>query len=61
VTLNALGSGIFDATFRADGTVSTGIGMICLFGGDHFRRVSLFGAGGLEVQHWGGSAWQSGS
>ena len=58
ITLPTLGSGVYEATFEADGTVSSGAGgEIVLRGGDDYHRVTLFGAGGVRVEHWGPDGW----
>jgi prepilin-type N-terminal cleavage/methylation domain-containing protein len=61
VTLAALGPSSYQAVFEADGVVSAGSGAIVLFGGDEFRRVSVHGAGGIEIERWTGSGWAAGS
>jgi Tfp pilus assembly protein FimT len=63
VTLDPLGSGNeFQAEFAADGSVpADSIGEVYLHGGDDFTMVAVYGAGGVEVEMWGGSAWAGGS
>ncbi|HEU4402962.1 MAG TPA: GspH/FimT family pseudopilin [Candidatus Polarisedimenticolia bacterium] len=61
ITLTA-GSGTqYLATFAADGSVSDAAGEIVLKGGDRYDKVTLYGAGGIRVEHWDGSAWTVGS
>jgi len=58
VTFPLLSSGVHEATFEADGTVSSGAGgEIVLHGGTDYHRVTLFGAGGIRVERWGSSGW----
>jgi type II secretory pathway pseudopilin PulG len=63
VTLDPLGSGTeFQAVFEADGSVpADSIGEIYLHGGDDFGMIAVYGAGGVEVEMWGGSTWTGGS
>ena len=61
ITLTSLGSDLYQATFASDGSVSSGAGEIVLHGGDRYEKVVLFGAGGVRVEHWDGSAWALGS
>ena len=61
VTLSPITATTFQSVFSQDGTVSLGAGDVVMFGGDHYRRVSLFAAGGLQVQHWNGGSWEAGS
>jgi Tfp pilus assembly protein FimT len=60
VTLPVVTPGVHQVDFRSDGTVSAA-GTVHLFGGNHYRKVSLFLAGGTQVEHWSGSAWAAGS
>lgn len=58
VTLPALATGIHEATFEADGTVSSGAGgEIVLRGGKDYHRITLYGAGGVRVERWGSGGW----
>ncbi len=61
VTLTSLGGNVYGATFASDGSVSSGAGVIALQGGDGSYRLNLYGAGGVRVERWGGSAWAAGS
>ncbi len=60
VTMTNLGGGWFGARFTSEGTVAAGWGEIVLFGGNAFGRLSLFAAGGVQVDRWNGSSWQTG-
>lgn len=57
VTLAAVGSGIYQATFSGDGSVTAGVGLVALEGGDGAYRINLYGAGGVRVERWDGSQW----
>jgi hypothetical protein len=61
VTLTSLGGNLYGATFASDGSVSAGAGLIAMQGGDGSYRINLYGAGGVRVERWGGSAWVLGS
>lgn len=61
VTLASLGGDLYGATFSSDGSVSAGAGLVALQGGDGSYRISLYGAGGVRVERWDGSAWAPGS
>ena len=57
VTLAAVGGGLFQATFSADGSVTAGVGLVALEGGDGSYRINLYGAGGVRIEKWDGSQW----
>ena len=61
VTLTSLGGNLYGATFASDGSVSAGAGLVAMQGGDGSYRVNLYGAGGVRVERWDGSAWVLGS
>jgi prepilin-type N-terminal cleavage/methylation domain-containing protein len=61
VTLASVSTNVFQTVFNSDGSVSAGSGVVAIFGGDTYGRVSLFVAGGLQVERWNGSAWSTGS
>lgn len=61
VTLAAVSGNLYQATFASDGSVSAGAGLIAVQGGDGNYRVNIYGAGGLRVERWNGSAWVAGS
>jgi Tfp pilus assembly protein FimT len=62
VTLDQIGgSDSYEVEFSPDGFVSTGAGIVALFGGDRYGRVTVFGAGGVLVERWNGSTWEAGS
>jgi Tfp pilus assembly protein FimT len=60
VTLASIGGNAYQTVFDSDGTISSGTGVVCLFGGDRFGRIELFAAGGMNTERWNGSAWESG-
>ena len=57
MTLTSLGGSLYGATFSSDGSVASGAGLIALQGGDGSYRINLYGAGGVRVERWDGSAW----
>ena len=61
ITLASLGPDTYGATFDADGTVNAGTGDVVLQGADRYDMVSLYGAGGVRIRRWNGSAWVVGS
>ena len=39
---------------NSDGTVDSGVGDVVILGGDHYARISVFGAGGTQVLYLAG-------
>lgn len=62
VTLSQIGSSdSYQAIFSSDGTVTSGIGVVVLQGAEQYGKVSVFGAGGTQVEKWTNGAWHVGS
>ncbi len=61
VTLYSPGGTLYQATFTSDGAVSQGAGVVSVRGGERFEQLTLFGAGGVRLDRWNGSAWVIGS
>ncbi|MCP3980895.1 MAG: hypothetical protein GY716_16455 [bacterium] len=61
ITLSLVSGTTYETVFSGDGSVSAGTGEVVLFGGEHYAKISVYGAGGLLVEHWDGSGWQLGS
>lgn len=62
VTLSQIGTTTaYEAWFRSDGVVTVGVGDIRLLGGQRYNRVSVFGAGGTQVDRWNNGGWHVGS
>lgn len=62
VTLSQIGaSDEYQTVFTSDGIVALGPGEVVLLGGQRYGRVSVFGAGGIQVERWNGSTWHVGS
>ena len=59
VTLYSPGGTLYQATFTSDGAVSQGAGVVSVRGGDGYDQLTLFGAGGVRLERWNGSAWVS--
>ncbi len=57
VTLASVSGTRYQATFTQDGAVSQGAGVISVAGGDGFEQLTLYGAGGIRLERWNGSAW----
>lgn len=62
VTLSQIGgSDEYQCIFSSDGTVGTGAGgAVMVFGGDEYGKVSVFDAGGIQVEKWSNGAWHVG-
>jgi Tfp pilus assembly protein FimT len=58
VQLVSISSTLREATFEPAGTATAGTGLIHLFGGEEYLRISIFGAGGLLVEQWNGASWE---
>lgn len=62
LTLSQIGTtGSYQVVFDSDGTVTTGTGDVYLFGGNRFGKISIFAAGGTQVERWNGVSWEVGS
>ena len=61
VTLNPIGSNVYEAVFSSTGVVTAGSGDVVLKMQEQYRRVSLFVAGGLRISKWSGSTWEDGA
>ena len=61
VTLDNVSGSIFQARFGNDGIVNLGTGEVHMFGGSNYKKVEVFGAGGIRIQKWNGTSWSIGS
>jgi len=62
VTLSQIGStDSYQATFNSNGTVDVGTGEVVIHGAEQYGKVSVFGAGGTQVEKWNDGAWHVGS
>jgi Tfp pilus assembly protein FimT len=62
VTLEQIGSSdSYQTIFDPNGTVDSGVGEVVIHGGDMYGRVSVYGAGGTQVEKWANGAWHVGS
>ena len=62
VTLAQIGgSDSYQAIFTSNGTVTSGIGEVVIHGGEQYGKVSVYGAGGTQVEKWNNGAWHVGS
>jgi Tfp pilus assembly protein FimT len=61
VTLDNVSGSLYQTLFSSDGIVDVGTGEIVMFGGSKYERVQVFGAGGIRIQRWNGTAWATGS
>lgn len=60
VTLHNSAGNVYEVTFSADGLVDTGTstgGKIHLASRGRYSRISLYLAGGTQIEHWDGSSW----
>ena len=57
VTLYNVSGTAYRSRFGSDGAVTEGAGFVAMFGGDRYERLTLFGAGGIRLERWNGSAW----
>ena len=59
VTLDQIGATTgYQTVFASDGIVAAGTGSVFLHGGFRYVRVSVHGAGGVELAQWNGSEWE---
>jgi Tfp pilus assembly protein FimT len=62
VTLPQIGTGSrYQAIFASNGTVRNGGGEVVLHGAEQYGKVSVYGAGGTQVEKWNNGAWHVGS
>jgi len=62
VTLSQIGStDSYQAIFTSNGTVTSGIGEVVIHGAEQYGKVSVYGAGGTQVEKWTNGAWHVGS
>jgi len=62
VSISQIGTGSrYEVKFTSDGTVSAGSGLVHVLGGERYGRISVFGAGGTQVERWNGSRWELGT
>ena len=52
VTLEVKDKSTFQVVFNSAGTVESGQGEIVMYGGGEYKKVSLYGAGGMDVAKW---------
>jgi Tfp pilus assembly protein FimT len=58
VTITGDVYGAHESVFASDGSVSKGTGEIALYGGGQFQKLTLFGAGSVDVERWVDDSWQ---
>jgi prepilin-type N-terminal cleavage/methylation domain-containing protein len=61
VTLALVSGTTYQTTFGSDGAVTQGAGVVSVLGGDRYQQLTVYGAGGVKLERWTGSAWQVGS
>ncbi|RMG47659.1 MAG: prepilin-type N-terminal cleavage/methylation domain-containing protein [Acidobacteria bacterium] len=61
VTFELQPDGRYAATYSAGGVVTAGAGQVVLAAGGRYGRVTLFVAGGTQVEHWADGGWHAGS
>ncbi len=57
MTFAAVSGTVYEVVFDSAGRVDSGAGEMVLYGGDRYRRVTVYGAGGVRFERWDGSAW----
>lgn len=53
------GEATYQTVFGSDGAVASGTGELFLHGGDDYRGVAIFAAGGIQIRRWTGTAWEA--
>jgi Tfp pilus assembly protein FimT len=61
ITLNHVGSGVYEATVSTDGSVTSGAGYVSIHGGDNYTVVRLYAAGAVRVERWVNGEWVVGN
>jgi type II secretory pathway pseudopilin PulG len=61
ITLNHLGSGVYEATIVPDGSVTSGAGYVSIRGGETFTVIRLYAAGAVRVERWVNGSWVVGN
>jgi Tfp pilus assembly protein FimT len=61
ITFTYVAGSVYHVEFDADGHVATGAGEMVLCAGGSYRRILVYGAGGVRYQRWDGSNWSTGS
>ena len=57
VTFAAVSGSAYEVVFDSAGRVESGTGEMVLYGGGHYRRVTVYGAGGIRFERWDGAMW----
>jgi Tfp pilus assembly protein FimT len=60
VTLALVSGTTYQATFAPSGIVTSGTGLVSIFGGSRFHRIDLFAAGATKIWNWDGASWVAG-
>jgi hypothetical protein len=57
ITFAAISASAYEVVFDSAGRVDSGAGEMVVFGGGRYRRLTVYGAGGMRFERWVGSAW----
>ncbi|UCF69651.1 MAG: GspH/FimT family pseudopilin [Acidobacteriota bacterium] len=61
ITLKHMGGPLYETTFAADGSTSSGSGAITLNVDQIYFQISVYVAGGIHARYWNGTNWASGT
>jgi prepilin-type N-terminal cleavage/methylation domain-containing protein len=57
ITFAPLSASTYEVVFDSAGRVDSGAGEMVVYGGGHYRRLTVYGAGGVRFERWNGSGW----
>jgi Tfp pilus assembly protein FimT len=57
ITFTQLSGSLFEVIFDSAGRVDSGAGEMVVYGGERFRRLTVYGAGGVRYERWNDLTW----
>jgi prepilin-type N-terminal cleavage/methylation domain-containing protein len=57
ITFSPVSGSVFEVVFDSAGRVDSGAGEMVVYGGERYRRLTVYGAGGVRYERWDGLAW----